>query len=379
MLTLVTGRRPALRLGSGLDPNTASKYKDEWSLYRKWCAREGIREVPGRDRPWVVDVAARYLWWRAARNNIRSLTQIRCKLKHCSLCYGHLLPTAKGEGPTTLRLQLAMIMEVIRKKKRAESKAAGKPSGPKRSLALGQVAVGMLFSAYGATSAARFRRLPARIQAWLTRCASMHTGGMRFGLLKDLWQQAKTRWSGLDKAYRMASDWRKMKRGGAFSVPFPAEPQFEAMRYPVFDQAGVKVGSFTAAEVITWRMEAAGSARSRHLFATKGEVMPSRDEFQRFIRMSFRRLLVGDRDEINALVDAMTPHSFRAGLASDLHRSGVPVKQIMKLGRWESERAMSQYVRDGLAQRLTSAKFASVRKEAREVVKLVCKASSHGR
>ena len=138
------------------------------------------------------------------------------------------------------------------------------------------------------------------------------------------------------------------------------------------------MGSFTAADVIAWRMEATGSSRSRFLFATSDEPMPSRDEFQRFIRVSFRRLLVGDRDEINALVDSMTPHSFRAGLASDLHRNGVAVKIIMKLGRWESERAMSQYVRDGLAQRLTSAKFASVRKDVKEVVKLVCKASSHG-
>ena len=44
-------------------------------------------------------------------------------------------------------------------------------------------------------------------------------------------------------------------------------------------------------------------------------------------------------------------------MASDVIRRGVPVKTIMKLGRWESERAMKQYVRDGLAQHLGSARF----------------------
>ena len=124
-------------------------------------------------------------------------------------------------------------------------------------------------------------------------------------------------------------------------------------------------------------METTSSARARHLFATKGESRPCRDEFQRFIRMSFRRLLVGASDEIDGLVEAMTPHSFRAGLASDLHRHGVPVKAIMKLGRWESERAMSQYVRDGLAQRLPSARFAPITAAAaKKVEKATCRALS---
>ena len=69
-----------------------------------------------------------------------------------------------------------------------------------------------------------------------------------------------------------------------------------------------------------------------------------RTQFQNFLRTSFSRLLVGSRDEIKALAATITPHSFREGMMSDLHRCGVSVKTIMKLGRWESERAMNQYV-----------------------------------
>ena len=182
----------------------------------------------------------------------------------------------------------------------------------------------------------------------------MHTGCMRFGLLCDLWRQATMR---VDSTFRMASDWRKMKRGGAFTVPFPSKPNMPAMVYPVFDKHGHKIGSFTAADVLSWRSSAVRSTHGRRLFGSRGGGAPIRSVFQRFLRESFKRLLPGPDDEVNALVSAITPHSFRSGMASDLHRMAVPVKTIMKVGRWESERAMAQYIRDGLGQRLTSTKF----------------------
>ena len=115
--------------------------------------------------------------------------------------------------------------------------------------------------------------------------------------------------------------------------------------------------------MLEWRASSTKSYSGKKLFTAPGEDM-DREQFQNFLRTSFRRLLVGSTDEITALAAAITPHSFRAGMASDLQRQGVSVKTIMKIGRWESERAMKQYVRDGLAQRLASAKFFSIREMA---------------
>ena len=221
--------------------------------------------------------------------------------------------------------------------------------------------MGLLFSAFGAASKSGFTTLPEAIQRMLARCPSMHTGCMRFGLLRDLWRQASMRWSNVDATYRLASDWRKMKRGGAYTVPFPSKPSMTAMTYPVFDEQGNETGSFTAADVLSWRASVVGSSRGRRLFGSRGCGTPTRSIFQAFLRQSFKRLLPGPVGEISALVSAITPHSFRAGMASDLHRMGVAVKAIMKVGRWESERAMAQYIRDGLAQRLASAEFTSLR------------------
>ena len=68
-------------------------------------------------------------------------------------------------------------------------------------------------------------------------------------------------------------------------------------------------------------------------------------------------LLKGKAMEIEAMIEAITPHSFRAGMASDLEREDVPRLVIKKMGRWNSARAMEQYMRDGLAQRLRKIEF----------------------
>ena len=78
------------------------------------------------------------------------------------------------------------------------------------------------------------------------------------------------------------------------------------------------------------------------------------------MRWSFRSLLTVAPSEREALVEAMTPHGWRAGIAGDLHREGLRPVRIMKVGRWSSKRAMTQYVRDGLAQRLESPSFAAI-------------------
>ena len=78
----------------------------------------------------------------------------------------------------------------------------------------------------------------------------------------------------------------------------------------------------------------------------------TRTALQSWMRESFRALLQGDRDEVDALVAAITPHSWRAGLASDMEAEGAPRENIMRVGRWYSHRAVEKYIRDTLAQRL---------------------------
>ena len=210
----------------------------------------------------------------------------------------------------------------------------------------------MLFSAYGATTERGFQKADRSIRHWLCVSSSMHTGCMRNRLMQELWNKGSARWSDIESGFRMTGDWRKMKNGGPFSILFPAKPEIQPMVYPAFDACGKQVGSFTAAEVLRWQIEIEGSNQCRHIWAPTGDKRPTRYSLQSFIRESFRQLLTGNDKEIEALVQSMTPHSFRAGMAGDLDRAGYPITVNMKLGRWESERAAKLYVREGLAQRL---------------------------
>ena len=107
---------PKREIGCNLEPETSETYKSEWELYTSFCQRIGEHQVPGRDKPWRIDVVSRYLWWRQNCNSWRTLAGVKSKLKHCGLCHGYLLPTAERDGSTKMRLQLAMVTQVIKKK-----------------------------------------------------------------------------------------------------------------------------------------------------------------------------------------------------------------------------------------------------------------------
>ena len=369
-----------MAIETGIEPGSVSAYMVEWNLYEQFCRRKALQKIPGKDEPFDVKVMAKYLRWRANRNKAQSLAGIKSKLKHVGLCYDFLLSTAKNDGPgSKLRLQLAKITKSVANRKKKAMAVAGKTVRVHRALALGKIPVGMLFSAYGAATERGFRRADKAIRHWLCVSVSMHTGCMRNRLMQELWNKGSARWSQIEESYRIAGDWRKMKHGGPFSIKFPAKPQLEPMVYPAFNAQGKKIGSFTAADVLRWQIDIEGSNKCKHIWAPTGAKRPTRSSLQAFIRKSFQQLLMTDDKELKALVQSMTPHSFRAGMAGDLDRAGYPLTVNMKIGRWESERAAKLYIRDGLTQRIQQIRFrrikAKTKKPKRKRAK-VCKVTS---
>ena len=342
-------------LETGLEPKTVPKYIREWELYKNFCKREGWQKIPGKDQPFVITVIKQYLQWRSNRNNIRSLTGIKSKIKHCGICHGHILPTSRTDAPSPLRYQVKLITQHIGKCQRRMKKKKGLSTEIKRSLALGRIAVGILLSAYGATSLKGWTRLKKCTRHWLSMCVTMHSGAMRYKLLRKLRKGRSLRWSTIDRTYRMASDWHKMRRKGSFSVSFPSQPQYKALKYDIYSPSGQVQRQVTAATILQWHTSTRKS--DGMLFSPTGERTPTRQQFQQWIRESFREILVGDPEEIESMIQAMTPHSWRAGLAGDLDREGVARRVIMKRGRWNDEKVMEQYARDALGQRLTSIRY----------------------
>ena len=180
---------------------------------------------------------------------------------------------------------------------------------------------------------------------------------MRFRLLRELRKSDTLRWSQAEKSFKMTSDWRKMKRKGSFTLSFPEHSRFESLKYKWYSQDGEERGSFTSATILRWQQRAMREHGEKTWFSPTGTTEPTQAQFQAWLRLSFAMLLMLPTEERNALVNAITPHSFRAGLASDMEREGVPRPIIMKHGRWTSPKAMTQYARDGLGQRLRAYSF----------------------
>lgn len=364
-------------LGTGLERDTVRAYKKEWKMYIEFCNRKKWKRIPGRDVAWNIRAVEQYLRWRAKKNNIRTLTQIKSKLKHCGLCHDFLLPTAKGEGPSKLRLQIVMVSKAISKQQKRLKLKLGKLVGPKRALALGRTAVSLLFSAYGATDRTGFEQVPTRARHFLVICICMHTGCMRFKLMQEMQKKGVLKWSQPNKTYIMKSKWRKMKkRTTEYSVKFPQRPKYKAMIYSAYSADGKMTHTFTAAQVLRWQEDLVQSARGTDLFAPTHEGRLVSRHFRTWLRSSFERLLAESCQEVRQIVQAITPHSFRAGLATDLEREDVSRTIIMKTGRWASARAMEQYIRDGLAQQLPRIRFYRITSERNKARRVSLKSTS---
>ena len=134
--------------------------------------------------------------------------------------------------------------------------------------------------------------------------------------------------------------------------------------YEIYAGDGSVRRTFTAAQVLQWHMQGERSRKATDLFAPDDE---SSSEFQKWLRASFKALLAEDTKEVLALVNAITPHSFRAGMAGDLDRENVSRARIKRIGRWESDRAMEQYIRGGLAQRLQRIAFHRINCSQRKI------------
>ena len=352
--------------GEGLEPRSVATYVKEWESYLHFCARAGVKRVPGRDVPWRIQELRKYLWWRATTNNVRSIAQIKSKLKHCSSCWGHLLPTLPHEAPANLRLQIYRVCRDIGKKQKAALAKRGLSAGKRQSLALGRVAVGLLFSAYGAATEEGFNALSRRLRHMLAMCAAMHTGCMRFELLRQIRKKGHFRWSQPDECWRVSSDWHKMKRRqGEFSVDFLQRPRHAAMFYAAYTEAGSVQHAFTAADVLRWHMRRVGSRAGADVFEPVAGKNLSSAEFQVWLRSSFRALLMEDSREVAAIVAGITPHSFRAGMASDLEHENVSRQRMKRVGRWDSDKAMEDYIRPRLAQRLRRLQFRVIKRDRR--------------
>ena len=99
----------------------------------------------------------------------------------------------------------------------------------------------------------------------------------------------------------------------------------------------------TAATLLKWHFRQLRSVGELDLFRPVEGKSPTREGRQLWLRETLLTALPLHESAARALVECVTPQSFRAGLAGDLHRIGVSFERIGAVCRWSSSAAIRIY------------------------------------
>ena len=236
-------------------------------------------------------------------------------------------------------------MQQLKLDARAEAAASGVEYAPvDRCTAIGVRGVSMLLSSFQVTNRQQFLRLNRVDRHNLAGAVMQHTGGMRFG-------QFTTRDYPLraflidpsDTTIRLVTDYSRYAGRRQYSIEFPASPPFASMWYKVWAPNGDLIATYPAATLLHWHFDQLREAGEWRVFAPVLGAAPSREARQQWLRSALLDALPISEVEARALIDDVSPHSFRAGLSGDLYREGVSQQRIMSICRWNSIKVVRIY------------------------------------
>ena len=201
----------------------------------------------------------------------------------------------------------------------------------------------MMLSAFRIFDESSFNALPRRDRHELNAATMQHTTGMRFGHFLYRTYTVDTLTFGADGAIRLVTDWHRYSGMRRYCLEFPKVPRWECLQYTVVDEQGHVRACITAADVLRWHVSRLRRDGERALYAPFANKSPTRRTRRNWLRATMWQALPMADSRARRAISKLTPHAFRAGLAGDLHRAGVPWDVIAVWCRWVSAQAMRMY------------------------------------
>ena len=339
-IAAVTQPTHQLALPEGLKESTVNAYASIWQRYIDFASGMSP-SVPGRDAPWDARLLWAFMQLRARTCKPQTVVQNLTALAHFSTSSGHVLPTSKFDGN-------ALLHRLISRMKRQLS--LNLPIGthatftPERCTALGRRTVSLLLSAFQVHGRSEFRALPRGLRHHLFASVMQATAGMRFGhFIYRRYTRDSFLIDATDSSVRLLTDWHRYSGRHRYCLDFPAFPKWNAHMYTIRDTEGTVVDVIPAATLMHWHFEQLEDEAEDVVFAPNGDWPPTREARQAWLRRSILEALPEQEVRARALVEDVTPHSFRSGLAGDLFREGASLWQIASACRWHSMQAVRLY------------------------------------
>ena len=331
-------------LPTGLKPKTYDSYVEEWRHYVRFTERLWSADtIPGRDGEWNAFVLWKYMVHRAETCKPTTVFSAVSALAYIGTLHGYVLPTQKWDGNPLFYRQLKNMKREISIRYREKNPHKGGTYDVKRSTPIGAQSVSLLLSFFQVTDESSFLKLPRTHRHNLVIAMMQHTCGMRFGHF--LWRNYRMSSFAKDihGTFRLLTDWHRYSGQRSYCLEFGHVPRWPCLQYPVYDADGVHVASLVTAQVMRWHFDQLEAAGESTVFAPVLGRPLSRVQRKTWLQKSLLAALFPGEQAVREKVALVSPHAFRAGLAGDLLRAGVPPQTIAIWCRWWSMRAMRMY------------------------------------
>ena len=242
------------------------------------------------------------------------------------------------------------------------AKSGGAADAPNRCVPLDKRCVELFFSAFGAHSRPGFAVLRRSDRHHLAACVLQHAAGMRFGhFIYRKYKVQDFQVDGRDGALRLMTDWHRFSGRAMYCLAFEAFPTSPTRKYELRDQRGNVVDTVSPATVLSWHFDILREAGESCVFEPIRGAQPSAELRTDWLRRTLRSIIPVDESAARALIDEVSPHSFRPGLAGDLLREGMRLDEIAIQCRWHGTRNPKMYAsRPPLSAFLRSAAFVPI-------------------
>ena len=204
--------------------------------------------------------------------------------------------------------------------------------------------ISLVCAAFDLRSQKRMAKLHPWHQMGMAITSGLHSWCGRFGLFNDTDPVVDDlQFAAHDQAHHLMTTWRKTKKSNrphALRVPC-RPPRNSPARYVI---PGLRGPSYVSAgQIWTWYLANMGLTHapgSSPLFPLLMQCPDRRMAYCQWLRT----ILALTLPEGSPLPARVSPHSMRAGWASDQTRRLVPLHTIMAQGRWESPKALRKYM-----------------------------------
>ena len=225
----------------------------EWDRYEALATRLGYVAIPGRDRPWDMQLLWTYMSFRERTCKPHTVTAGLSALAYFGARFNHLLPTSRHDSDSLTYHKLTLLNQKLTLD--YNKRCGGVRYGPSQCTPLGQRTVSLLLSAFAIKDRQSFQRSSHRNRHHIVLTVMQHSAAMRFGHFPA--KGYTTQCFQIDECVDdivLVTDWHRYAGRRRYRLYFPSVPEEACRWYSIHDKKGEVLVHLSAAVILCWHL-----------------------------------------------------------------------------------------------------------------------------